>query len=463
MKVDILLFPILVSRLVRAVSDVFKSEPYVACSSHEHCPEEWPCCSQYGQCGYGPLCMGGCDPRFSHSYESCAAIPAMYPQAIPSYIALGGALVEPHEDSLNFLPTIDAVFDLPEYAVLEDKLDKLEDKLSERGFLHYSRSSDMDVDSNLFDFLYSGFVKVNSSHEDSALVLGMPPDTTGSLVSSSKSFLYGKVSVEMKVARGKGVVSAMVLMSAVKDEVDFEFLGGELDSAQSNFYHRGELIHTRMQKSRIWPDGHDQYHRYEFDWNEDRINWLIDGSVVRTLHRMDTYDPVTGVYKYPSTPMRLEIAVWPGGVESNHPGTVMWAGGLIDWTNAIDIVQNGQFELLVKNIQVTPYVNALLPLELDSVGSMGSSSDDFYYVYDPACDTYVRGERSQGDQNRKERTTTNEGTLHEGYHTTMAGSVVSTQKNTLTTTNSNVTRLENVAPPFQRLNLIFRLRGWLGQ
>lgn len=43
----------------------------------------------------------------------------------------------------------------------------------------------------------------------------------------------------MKTSRGAGVVSAFILLSDVKDEIDFEFVGTDLETAQSNFYFQG--------------------------------------------------------------------------------------------------------------------------------------------------------------------------------------------------------------------------------
>jgi beta-glucanase (GH16 family) len=36
-----------------------------------------------------------------------------------------------------------------------------------------------------------------------------------------------------------GVVTAFILLSDVKDEIDYEFVGADLESAQSNYYFQG--------------------------------------------------------------------------------------------------------------------------------------------------------------------------------------------------------------------------------
>ena len=37
------------------------------------------------------------------------------------------------------------------------------------------------------------------------------------------------------------------------------------------------------------------------------------------------------MYMYSQTPVRLDVAIWPGGDINLPPGTVHWAGGFIDW------------------------------------------------------------------------------------------------------------------------------------
>ena len=78
--------------------------------------------------------------------------------------------------------------------------------------------------------------------DNSAVILTLAEDgasASGTLLSSSHYVWYGKVSATMKTARGAGVVSAFVLFSDVQDEIDFEFVGTDLNTAQSNFYWQG--------------------------------------------------------------------------------------------------------------------------------------------------------------------------------------------------------------------------------
>lgn len=75
-------------------------------------------------------------------------------------------------------------------------------------------------------------------YQDTVL-LTMAEGTVGSLLASTHYVWYGKVSARMKTSAGRGVVTAFILMSDTKDEIDFEFIGADLLTAQTNFYSLG--------------------------------------------------------------------------------------------------------------------------------------------------------------------------------------------------------------------------------
>ena len=73
------------------------------------------------------------------------------------------------------------------------------------------------------------------------ILLTMPADSTGTVLASTTYMWYGNVRSRFKTSRGTGVVTAFILLSDVKDEIDFEFVGGDLENAQSNYYFQGAL------------------------------------------------------------------------------------------------------------------------------------------------------------------------------------------------------------------------------
>lgn len=70
-------------------------------------------------------------------------------------------------------------------------------------------------------------------------LLTMPPNTAGTVLASTVYLWYGNVKAKVKTGRGAGVVTAFILLSDVKDEIDYEWVGTELDIAQTNYYFQG--------------------------------------------------------------------------------------------------------------------------------------------------------------------------------------------------------------------------------
>lgn len=71
------------------------------------------------------------------------------------------------------------------------------------------------------------------------VILTMPPNSVGTVLASTVYMWYGNVKARMKTSKDAGVVTAFILLSDVKDEIDYEWVGTELDIAQTNFYFQG--------------------------------------------------------------------------------------------------------------------------------------------------------------------------------------------------------------------------------
>ena len=94
-------------------------------------------------------------------------------------------------------------------------------------------------DASKANWVYSGQPKPYTDDEGDQILLTMPQQSVGTLLATNHYVWYGKISAQMKSSRGAGVVSAFILLSDVKDEIDFEFVGTDLKNAQSNFYYQG--------------------------------------------------------------------------------------------------------------------------------------------------------------------------------------------------------------------------------
>lgn len=156
-------------------------------------------------------------------------------------------------------------------------------------------------------------------------------------------FLFGRVDVVMKASPGTGIVSSIVLESDDLDEIDWEFLGGSNNQVQSDFFGKGNTTSYNRAQYHDISDTQGTWHTYSVDWTSERLEWLIDGSVVRTLP-YSTSLTLNG-QNYPQTPMRLKLGNWCGGCSSAE-GTVEWAGGKTTFGS-------DPYEMTVKSVSIT--------------------------------------------------------------------------------------------------------------
>ncbi|KAI5289148.1 putative glycosidase crf2 [Ascosphaera aggregata] len=275
-----------------------------------------------------------------------------------------------------------------------------------------------------------------------SLIMTMAPDTVGTLLANNHYIWYGKVSARMKSSRGKGVVTAFILMSDVKDEIDFEFVGANLENAETNYYFQGVPDWTKQIGASL-SDTYENYHTYEIDWKPDHITWSIDGQAVRTLEKADTYNETTKQYMFPQTPSRLQLSLWPAGLKSAAQGTVEWAGGYVDWDSE-DIKKTGYYYAIVDKVTVECY---------DPPANSGDGDKSYIYkdmaVLEGSVERtnkvgvlksfYADGEHLDRDPNAP-KTKTKQTT------TTSAADATSTADNTSTTDSAATTTTTEAAP-----------------
>ncbi|KAI7228303.1 glycoside hydrolase family 16 protein [Hortaea werneckii] len=273
------------------------------CDENNPCPESAPCCSQYGQCGVGAYCLGGCDPRYSYDLQSCVAAPVCKSQ--------------------------------------DYKLNSLDDIMSNQKYLG---------DYEDVNWVASGDPL---AYNDDSVLLTMAPDTSGTLLMSTKYVWYGKISATLKTSAGAGVVTAFILMSDVKDEIDFEFVGVDMDHAQSNYYFQGITDYENGKNLSVSSDTRQNSHTYTIDWKPDYVAWYIDGEQLRTVYRNETYNETNQQYHFPQTPSRVQLSLWPAGRSDNAQGTINWAGGEIDWNS--QYMTNGYYYAMISDVNVECY------------------------------------------------------------------------------------------------------------
>jgi beta-glucanase (GH16 family) len=153
---------------------------------------------------------------------------------------------------------------------------------------------------------------------------------------------FGRVEVHMKAATGQGVISSIVLESDDLDEVDWEFMGGNTTHVETNYFGKGNT--TSFDRAIYYPVDNPQenFHNYTCVWTQEKLEWWIDGTMVRTL----PYGDANGGKNYPQTPITLRLGIWAGGDSGEPKGTIEWAGGLTDYSK-------GPYTMYVNQVRVT--------------------------------------------------------------------------------------------------------------
>ena len=163
-------------------------------------------------------------------------------------------------------------------------------------------------------------------------------------IQSEFYIFFGVVEVHMKAATGQGIISSIVLESDDLDEVDWEFIGSNATHGETNYFGKGNT--TSYDRAIYYPIDNPQenFHNYTTRWTAEKLEWFIDGNLVRTL----LYKDANGGANFPQTPMNVRIGIWAAGDYANKNGTVEWAGGLTDYTK-------GPYTMTVQSVRVTDF------------------------------------------------------------------------------------------------------------
>ncbi|KAI2733331.1 CAZyme family GH16 [Penicillium roqueforti] len=180
-------------------------------------------------------------------------------------------------------------------------------------------------------------------------------------IESEFYIFFGHVDVKMRTANGTGIVSTWILESDDLDEIDWEQISTWDTEAETDYFGKGNTTSYDRGTTVTVSTPEETFHTYSVDWTAERIEWLLDGVVVRTLEYADAVDGTN----YPQTPMRIRIGIWAGGDPDNSEGTIEWAGGETDYTE-------GPFSFYVESVNIINYTPASAYRYTDKTGDYTS-------------------------------------------------------------------------------------------
>ncbi|KAI0144458.1 concanavalin A-like lectin/glucanase domain-containing protein [Xylariaceae sp. FL1272] len=174
----------------------------------------------------------------------------------------------------------------------------------------------------------------------------------------------------MQVAPGTGIISSSVLLSDDFDEIDWEMSGNNFNLGakypngvvQNNYFAKG--ITGSYDRGLYVPCTRPEstFHTYSVDWTPEKLDWILDGKVVRTFLAANAD---TTTHQFPQTPSKFQLGLWAGGDPAANSGTRNWAGGLTNLSAA-------PFTMFVRSVKITNYNPAKYYNWTDQSGSWKS-------------------------------------------------------------------------------------------
>ncbi|RAO66116.1 uncharacterized protein BHQ10_002128 [Talaromyces amestolkiae] len=227
------------------------------------------------------------------------------------------------------------------------------------GLANYTFYTDFTAGDSAFEFWNTTAGTVNSTSQGAAFIISEEGDSP--TIQTAFYFFFGHVDVKMKIANGTGIISSIVFLSDDLDEIDWEGIGTYNYEIETNYFGKDN---TTSYDRATYPNvttPSDEFHTYSVDWTPEQIQWFVDGDLKRTL----AYDDALNGENFPQTPMVLKLGIWAGGSSSEGEGTIEWAGGETDFSDA-------PFTMYVESVNITNYYPAEYYTYGDTTGAYTS-------------------------------------------------------------------------------------------
>ncbi|CAO3666496.1 unnamed protein product [Umbelopsis vinacea] len=149
----------------------------------------------------------------------------------------------------------------------------------------------------------------------------------GASINSTHYMKYGTVKAVVKTSPVAGAITAIIAISPTGDEIDLEWVGGDGLRVQSNYFYGTDAVYgLNGGYHNVAGIAVDKgFHEYAFTWTPDRIQWFIDGQLIRTKEKIETCD-ANAFCKFPVRPSLIQLGIWDGSHEHQD-----WSYGPINW------------------------------------------------------------------------------------------------------------------------------------
>lgn len=197
------------------------------------------------------------------------------------------------------------------------------------------------LDSKLWD-MRTGSIDYTSEGAD----FSIKTENASTLLVSNFYIFFGVMEAHVKMAKGAGIISSVILQSDDLDEIDWEWVGYNTSGVQSDFFGKGNTTTSDRGGYHAVSNADTEFHNYTSYWDKDRLEWWIDGDLVRTVNYSE---PLTVYGKnYPQTPCQVKVSNWPVGIKGQSVGNLEWGGGYVNWTDV-------PFTMTVSKIRVQDF------------------------------------------------------------------------------------------------------------
>ncbi|KAJ1653273.1 putative glycosidase CRH2 [Dispira simplex] len=170
----------------------------------------------------------------------------------------------------------------------------------------------------------------------------------------------GKISASIKSSDKDGAVTAFIMMGWKPnrvDELDFEWVGRNLDYAQSMYFVDGQRVGSDTQEGRhSVPSGDTSatFNTYAIEFTDTFVKWYVNDQVVRTLEKKSDAT-------FPNFADHLQFGIWDGSHVAGWAGKMNWAAydrafAYMDW------------------LEVTPYCNNTTTSTVEAITSTETTS-----------------------------------------------------------------------------------------